>query len=230
MLNLNYEDYDSLINNMYYEIKIIPMDNSFQRRKKIFDFFLKNISYDYEKLYELRFQKKRGDRRQEVQDVLIRKKGICNSLSVVYKLLLEKANIYSMCVCVKGHMINLVQNDNGTFSFDDVTKAIMKIDFIDNNIKIKNKLFLNMIRPIGNIYDYFNYSYNTALKLGQGIEPFNNKYTNEKIYFLPISTIDYVYKLIKKKDYDYLNLISDVIKDYRYIVSLPDIGLIKEKI
>jgi len=147
---------------------------------------------------------------------------------VIYKLLLEKANIYSMCVCVKGHMINLVQNDNGTFSFDDVTKAIMKRDFTNNNIKIKNQYFLNMIKPIGNIYDYFNYSYSKALKLRQGLESFNDRYTNKMIYLLPISTIDYAYKLIKKRNYDYLNLMNGINKDYRYIVSLPDIHLIRE--
>lgn len=174
MMNLNYIDYDILINNMYNEINITSTDSFIQKRKKIFDYFINNISYDYKKLYELRFENKRSNRRLEIQDVLIRKKGICNSLSVIYKLLLEKANIYSMCVCVKGHMINLVQNDNGTFSFDDVTKVIIKRDFTNNNIKIKNQCFLNMIKPIGNIYDYFNYSYSKALKLRQGLESFVN--------------------------------------------------------
>ncbi|MBE6153607.1 MAG: hypothetical protein E7166_05225 [Firmicutes bacterium] len=228
MLNLSYIDYDKLISDMYTEINITQLDNTLQKRKKIFDFFINNISYDYKKLYELRFKNIRCDRRLEIQDVLIRKKGICNSLSVIYKLLLEKANIYSMCVCIKGHMINLVQNDNGTFSFDDVTKGIMKKDFNNDNIEIKSLKFLDMIRPIGDVYDYFNYSYSTALKLGQGIEFFSNKYTKETIYWLPVSTIDYAYKLIKKKNYDYLNLKNDKIKDYRYIVSLPDISLIQK--
>ena len=228
MLNLSYIEYDRLINNIYSEINIIPTDNVLKKRKKIFSFFVNNISYDYRKLYEMRFENKRGNRRLEIQDVLIRKKGICNSLSVIYKLLLEKANIYSMCVCIKGHMINLVQNDDDTFSFDDVTKAIMKRDFENNNLEINNLDFLNMIKPVGDIYDYFNYSYDTALKLGQGKEDFTNKYTNEKIYWLPISTIDYVYKLIKKRNYDYLKLKSEKIKDYEYIVSLPDITLIQE--
>ena len=147
MLNLSYIEYNRLINNMYSEINIIPTDNILQKRKKIFSFFVNSISYDYRKLYEIRFENKRGDRRLEIQDVLIRKKGICNSLAVIYKLLLEKANIYSMCVCIKGHMINLVQNDNDTFSFDDVTKAIMKRDFKNSNLEIKNSTFLNMIKP-----------------------------------------------------------------------------------
>ena len=212
MLNLSYIEYDRLINNMYSEINIMPTDDILQKRKKIFSFFVNNISYDYRKLYEIRFEHKRGNRRLEIQDVLIRK----------------KANIYSMCVCIKGHMINLVQNDDDTFSFDDVTKAIMKRDFNNNNLEINNLDFLNMIKPVGDIYDYFNYSYDAALKLGQGKEKFTNKYTNEKIYWLPISTIDYVYKLIKKRNYDYLKLKSEKIKDYEYIVSLPDITLIQE--
>ncbi len=68
-------------------------------------------------------------------------------------------------------------------------------------IKIKNQYFLNMIKPIGNIYDYFNYSYSKALKLRQGLESFNDRYKNKMIYWLPISTIDYAYKLIKKRNY-----------------------------
>ena len=135
-----------------------------------------------------------------------------------------------MCICMKGHMINLVQNCNGTFSFDDVTKAIMKRDFNNNSIGINKSEFLNLIRPVGNIYDYFNYSYDTALKLGQFKEVFNNRHTNETVYLLPISTIDYVYKLIKKRNYDYLALKNDKIKDYQYIVSLPNLSSIKEAV
>lgn len=74
MLNLSYIEYDRLINNMYSEINIIPTDNILRKRKKIFSFFVNNISYDYRKLYEIRFENKRGNRRLEIQDVLIRKK------------------------------------------------------------------------------------------------------------------------------------------------------------
>lgn len=176
----------------------------------------------------MRFGTIKRDRRLEIQDVLIRRKGICNSLAVVYKLLLEKANIYSMCVCMKGHMINLVQNENGTFSFDDVTKGIMKRDFNNDNVSIKEKKFLDMIYPIGNIDDYFNYSYEKAKLLGQGIQPFNDRHTNKEVNWLPISTIDYAYKPIKKNNYDYLYLKNDSIKDYEYLVSLPNESLVKE--
>ena len=227
-MNLSFLDYVKLINDMYNQIDINEEDEKMIRRKKIFDFFINNISYDYEKLYQIRYGSIKRDRKLEIQDVLIRKKGICNSLAVVYKLLLEKANIYSMCVCVKGHMINLVQNDNNTFSFDDVTKGIMKKDFNNNNISIKDQKFLDIIYPIGDIYDYYNYSYKKAKKLGQGLQTFNNRYTNKKIRWLPISTIDYAYKLIKKNNYDYLYLKNDCIKDYGYMVSLPNFSLIKE--
>ena len=73
-MNLNYIDYDILINNMYNEINITSTDSFIQKRKKIFDYFINNISYDYKKLYELRFENKRSNRRLEIQDVLIRKK------------------------------------------------------------------------------------------------------------------------------------------------------------
>ena len=227
-MNLSFTDYDNLIKKMYQEIKINNEDNLITRRKKIYDFFIDKISYDYPTLYQMRFGTIKRDRRLEIQDVLIRRKGICNSLAVVYKLLLEKANIYSMCVCMKGHMINLVQNENGTFSFDDVTKGIMKRDFNNDNVSIKEKRFLDMIYPIGNIDDYFNYSYEKAKLYGQGIQPFSDRHTNKEVNWLPISTIDYAYKLIKKNNYDYLYLKNDSIKDYEYLVSLPNESLVKE--
>ena len=228
MLNLSFSDYDDLLNKMFMEIDISDEDTIFEKRKKVFDYFLEYISYDYVRLYEFRFESKRIDRRLEIQDVLIRRKGICNSLAVTYKLILEKCGIYSMCVCMKGHMINLVQNYDGTFSFDDITKAIMKKDFNNDNVCVKVNEFLDMIRPVGDIYDYFNYSFEKAIKLGQGKETFVNRYTNQHVNWLPISTIDYVYKLIKKNNYDYLYIKYNVVKDYRYLVSLPDSSLIKE--
>ncbi len=227
MLNLSFQGYNQLIESLYKEIPILSKDNAFVRRKKTFDFFVNHISYDYERLYDLRFNHIRGERRLEVQEVLIHRRGICNSLAVVYKLLLEKAGIYAMCVCVKGHMIDLVQNDDYTFSFDDVTKAIMKKDFELDQVSVKVPAFLELIRPVGEIYDYFNYSYKKAIELGQGIQPFKHRRTNEDIYWLPMSTIDYVYRLIKKRDNDYLSLKGEGIKDYQYLVSLPPIDLIQ---
>lgn len=74
MMNLNYIDYDILINNMYNEINMTSIDSFIQKRKKIFDYFINNISCDYKKLYELRFENKRSTRRLEIQDVFIRNK------------------------------------------------------------------------------------------------------------------------------------------------------------
>ena len=73
-MNLNYIDYDILINNMYNEINMTSIDSFIQKRKKIFDYFINNISCDYKKLYELRFENKRSTRRLKIQDVFIRNK------------------------------------------------------------------------------------------------------------------------------------------------------------
>ena len=53
-----------------------------------------------------------------------------------------------------------------------------------------------------------------------------NKLKYNKLRFIG-NEID-AYKLIKKRNYDYLNLMNGINKDYRYIVSLPDIYLIRE--
>ena len=76
----------------------------YQQEKEEFTKMFTTEFFSHKKLYELRYENKRSDRRLEIQDVLIRKKGICNSLAVIYKMLLEKAGIYSMCICMKGHI------------------------------------------------------------------------------------------------------------------------------
>ena len=220
MLNLKYTDYDKLLDNITKKIR--SKSNNYDNRKEVFDYMLNNIKYDYEYLYKLKFSSFRKNRKEEIQDVLLNKKGICNSLAVTYKLLLEKFNIYSLCVCIKGHMLNLVYNDNGTFSFDDITKAIMAKDFKEDNIKIKDNFFLELIRPKGEEYDYFDYDYKKALRLEQGTTAFKNKYTEENIYWLPMSTIDYVYRLIRKRNLDYLKIVPNFFVDYEYKIYMPD--------
>ena len=226
-MNLTYKEYDVLIMDMYKKIDINKQDNSFMKRKKIYDFMINNIKYDYLALYNLKFKNLRQKRELEIQDVLIFNKGICNSLAVVYKLLLEKAGIYSMCVCVKNHMFNLVQNENNTFSFDDVTKGIMAVDFKNNTVSVKDKVFIELIRPKGTVGSYFDYSLKEAEFFGQGKESFKHRYLNKDLYWLPMSTIDYVYKLIKKRDFEYLKIKNDLIRDYFYKVNLPDEKLIQ---
>lgn len=226
-MNLSYEEYKNLIIDMYKKIDIKIDDNSYKKRKEIYNFMIDNIKYDYVSLYNYRFKNIRKKRSLEIQDVLINYRGICNALAVVYKLLLEEAGIYSMCICIKNHMLNLVQNENNTFSFDDVTKGIMTIDFKNNNIPIKDKQFIDMIQPKSTTFDFFDYSLKNAEEYGQGKEPFKHKYLDKELYWLPISTIDYAYKLINKKNYDYLYLKNDLICDYYYKVSLPKSELIR---
>lgn len=74
MMNFNYVDCGILINNMYSTISIISIDSFIPKRKKIFDYFIKSISYDCKKIYELRFENKGSNRKLEIQDILIRKK------------------------------------------------------------------------------------------------------------------------------------------------------------
>ena len=96
------------------------------------------------------------DLAQELIDTIYNKKGICNSISQYYKLLLEYNNIYSACVIcdnlnLRNHQINLVYDEEkDTYSFDDITSAII-------NVADKEKCF--------------DYDYDTAGELKQGLRP-----------------------------------------------------------
>lgn len=73
----------------------------------------------------------------ELEDTIYNHKGICNSISQYYKLLLEYNGIYSVCVICdnmlpKNHEINLVYDDEyDIYSFDDVTSAIINKNIMD---------------------------------------------------------------------------------------------------
>ena len=84
------------------------------------------------------------------------KNGICNSISQYYKLLLEEVGIYSLCVICDdttdvNHQLNLVYDeDNDTYSFDDITSVIVKK---------------------GDANQYFDYNLENANSYGQGKKP-----------------------------------------------------------
>ena len=133
----------------------------YEKRKKIFDYLSQKISYDYDKLEAIRNIKlgivKRIDRnlRKELIDTIIQKKGVCNSISQYYKLLLELVGIKSYCVvCDDGtevnHQLNIVEDSiTGYYSFDDITSVIVKR---------------------GSKEDYFDYDLETAHNHSQGLK------------------------------------------------------------
>lgn len=149
------------------ELKIIFANENintltdYEKRKIIFDYLSQKISYDYNKLEAIRNIKlgivKRIDRnlRKELIDTIILKKGICNSISQYYKLLLELVGIKSYCVvCDDGtevnHQLNIVEDSiTGYYSFDDITSVIVKR---------------------GSKEDYFDYNLETAYNHSQGLK------------------------------------------------------------
>lgn len=130
-----------------------------KKRKMIFDYLIFNIKYDYNLLNTIVNNENNKDTivprnlSSEIMSVVIDKKGVCNAISQVYKLLLEKVGIYSMCVICDNlqevsHQLNLVYNkDENSYSFDDITSVIV---------------------GMGSSEDFFNYDLDEANRLGQG--------------------------------------------------------------
>jgi len=181
-ITLTQKEIDNLLNNMIniiFQKENIEELSKLKKRKKIYDYLVNNKEYDYE-LFEGIFnnyhetdRKKITSRNlpQEFIEPLITNKGICNGFAQVYKLLLEKIGIYSMCInCAieykneyVGHQLNIVYNDEtDTYSFDDITFGIQ------NN----------------STYDYFNYD--NPEEKGQGIGPIT-KYNSKDIKWAVMS-------------------------------------------
>lgn len=159
-----------------FEDKTFKDLSNFHRRQCVFNYLVNNNEYDFELLNDL-YSGKFRNYADEILSVLnpeIENKGICNSFSYAYKILLDKLQIPCMLVVCevleeslkdfeeKGvntntsiitrdstglyripHMLVLVQNGDGTFSFDDITYAIF------NKGTQKEQ-------------EFFNYNYQTA--------------------------------------------------------------------
>jgi len=175
---------------------------SMQKRNIIFNYLTNNLQYDYQILegiksnYENKDSKVARDLSSEVMSVIYEKKGICNAISQVYKLLLEKIRIYCMCICCNDstnvpHQLNLVYNkEENTFSFDDITSVIV---------------------GRGTKEDFFNYDIEGANRLGQG-----NKDVTSGQRWLALPT-EMVYFLVGRKDNDFTKL--------GFIEKMGDVGI-----
>ena len=199
----------NLINNKLDEMLILAFKDynleelaSMQKRNIIFNYLTNNLKYDYQILegiksnYENKNNKVARDLSGEVMSVIYEKKGICNAISQVYKLLLEKIGIYSMCICCNDsttvpHQLNLVYNkEENAFSFDDITSVIV---------------------GRGTNEDFFNYDIDDANKLGQG-----NKDVSKGQKWLALPT-EMVYFLVGRKDNDFTKL--------GFIEEMADVGI-----
>ena len=143
--------------------------SDYEKRKIVFEYLTKTISYDYDTLNKIIDSNSRKklfirDYYEEFKSVMDNNKGICNSISLYYKMLLELLNIKSYCVACDnnektGHMLNIVYDkDRDLYSFDDITSVI--------------------VGQAGNDV-FFDYDVKTANKYGQG-----NKLVTDDSYFI----------------------------------------------
>ncbi|NLC48177.1 MAG: transglutaminase domain-containing protein [Tenericutes bacterium] len=158
------------------KIKELLMNNkylsSYEKRKLIYNYLYKILSFDFEEL-----KNNSKDINKQLKDVLILGKGVCNSISYVYKLMLEEAGIYSAVLFCKDeeddHTILLVANDDDTFSFDDLSIALY--------FKEKNQV---------EKYKRFDYDLFDAISMNQGV---NNIRDDSKYILFPSSGVNYFF-------------------------------------
>lgn len=143
-IDLTEQQIDKLFVDLIEEIfKDEDMDtlSKFKKRKIIYNYLVNNKQYDQEYMngiysnYHNRTDKNRFARnlQQEFLHPLLTEKGVCNGFAQVYKVLLEKIGVYSMCLnCAVeynneyiGHQLNFVYDDEiDAYSFDDITFGI----------------------------------------------------------------------------------------------------------
>lgn len=145
----------------------------YERRKRIFDYLYDLLEFDIDELYN-----NSRDIDKQVRDVLLedKNKGICNSISYVYKIMLEKVNVYSIALFCKDeeddHTILLVHNDDNFFSFDDLSIAILS----------KQRKGIKM-----NKEDRFDYDLEDANEMEQGV---NDLFDNFKYFLIPSEDVN----------------------------------------
>lgn len=159
-----YEDYHSL--------------SLYERRKKIYDYLYNSLEFDFEEL-----NNNSRDIRKQIKDVLFNNKGICNSIIYAYKIMLEQVGVYSMVLFCKDedddHTIALVDNGDGTLSFDDISIAIYS----------KKSKGINASQE-----DRFDYDLEEAKGMQQGINRISG---SEKYLLFPSEAVN---NLFGKKD------------------------------
>jgi len=197
------EELNKIIFEVFKGININELD-SYTKRKMIFEYLCNNVAYDYELLEKIKTKQAVREQYLEIESVLKNKKGVCNAIAQVYKLLLEKVNIYSLCaICddstsVK-HQLNLVYDEElDSFSFDDITSVIVNRGTID---------------------DFFDYDLEDAKKNMQGLNP-----ARKDKYWLFLTT-GVVYHLVGRIDSEYLKFGYE----YNEPIMLPDNIVSKKK-
>lgn len=184
------EDWNSIKDNLIKTINTIFANydinqlSCYEKRRIIYEYLANTLSYDYDTLDKINDFKKTGNpvarnNIQELYNVMYNKKGLCNAISQYYKLLLEQVGIKAYCViCDDGtlvkHQLNLVyDDDNDSYSFDDVTSVIVQR---------------------GDISDFFDYDIAFANSVNQGKKIIMNSHY---FFVLPEDLINY---LVKRKE------------------------------
>lgn len=158
--------------------RIINTLSKFEKRQIIFSYLCKTVRYDYELLDKIKNSKTiriSRNPREEFRSAVFDSLGICSAISQYYKLLLEEVEIKSYCVvCDDGTSVNheltlVYDDDNDTYSFDDVTSVIVKL---------------------GSEQDFFDYDLEYANSKNQG----NKKvFGDEEFFVLPEGWLNYVF-------------------------------------
>lgn len=116
--------------------------SKYEIRKTIFNHLCRTLNYDFHLLNRIKINnlaRESGgninplvrEPYKELECVIDNNYGICNAIAQYYKLLLEQVGIKSYCVvCDDGtevrHQLNIVYDeDNHTYSFDDITSEIV---------------------------------------------------------------------------------------------------------
>jgi len=161
----SYEEIDNKLQSRLTEIfkeKDVDSLSTFEKRKTIYNYLIKNTTYDHELLKNLSQMRNIVPSKNQLINAIFQNKGICNSLSQYYELLLERVGVISYSVfCNNGskrpHVLNIVRNDDDTYSFDDVSSAVFF-----KNIPLATKVLSKQ---------FFNYDLKKAHSLGQGNRP-----------------------------------------------------------
>ena len=140
---------DRQFNTIFKGYDINKLD-SYTKRKMIYKFLCKNLSYDWNCYYHILKKDVKRNICRELSDTILFNKGVCNSISQYYKILLAKAGVQSSVVITHKHAVNYVYNSlTNTYSIDDVTMGVIFNNsslFFDYDIKRAN-LFGQLKRP-----------------------------------------------------------------------------------